>query len=211
MTWRAGKRDPSLVRTCSPPTLVRQEPGRTVGQEPRQEPDKNLEHGQERDRAEPDRGLGPPRSTHRAREPAGSLLRVGMGRSARTLPDRLPPRRMFGAGRLTRPLIAASMVVGLTAGAAAASPTVRHHMISVWQDVQHMVGMGDDTSVRGSQRHHGDPGRRRPARPGRYRRGRVPSAATGPELRRHDSALRRTDGERRAHPRRHAEPERWWR
>lgn len=63
------------------------------------------------------------------------------------LPDRLPQRRVFGGGRLARPLIAAAMVVGLTAGAAAASPTVRHHMISVWHDVQYLVGIDNDGSA----------------------------------------------------------------
>ena len=61
-----------------------------------------------------------------------------------SLPDRLPTRRVFGAGRLARPLIAASMVVGLTAGAAAASPTVRQQMVSVWHGIQHNIGLVDD-------------------------------------------------------------------
>ncbi len=61
-----------------------------------------------------------------------------------SLPDRLPTRRVFGAGRLARPLIAASMVVGLTAGAAAASPTVRQHMVSIWHGIQHNIGLVDD-------------------------------------------------------------------
>ena len=56
-----------------------------------------------------------------------------------SLPDKLPRRRVFGGGRLARPFIAASMVVGLTAGAAAASPTVREHMVSVWHGIQHIA------------------------------------------------------------------------
>jgi hypothetical protein len=60
-----------------------------------------------------------------------------------SLPDRIQHRRVFGGGRLARPLIAASMVVGLTAGAAAASPTVREHMVSVWHGIQHIVAPGD--------------------------------------------------------------------
>ena len=58
-----------------------------------------------------------------------------------SLPDRLPQRRVFGGGRLARPFIAASMVVGLTAGAAAASPTVREHMVSIWHGIQHNIGL----------------------------------------------------------------------
>jgi len=63
-----------------------------------------------------------------------------------SLPDRLPTRRVFGTGRLARPLIAASMVVGLTAGAAAASPTVREHMVSIWHGIEHNIGLVDDPS-----------------------------------------------------------------
>ena len=33
------------------------------------------------------------------------------------------------------------MVVGLTAGAAAASPTVREHVISIWHGIQHNMGL----------------------------------------------------------------------
>ena len=63
-----------------------------------------------------------------------------------SLPDRLPTRRVFGTGRLARPFIAASMVVGLTAGAAAASPTVREQMISIWHGIEHNIGLVDDPS-----------------------------------------------------------------
>jgi hypothetical protein len=61
-----------------------------------------------------------------------------------SLPDRLPTRRVFGTGRLARPFIAASMVVGLSAGAAAASPTVREHMVSIWHGIEHNIGLVDD-------------------------------------------------------------------
>src|SRR6185503_16187707 len=60
-----------------------------------------------------------------------------------SLPDRLPQRRVFGGGRLARPFIAASMVVGLTAGAAAASPTVREHMVSIWHGIERNIGLVD--------------------------------------------------------------------
>ena len=65
-----------------------------------------------------------------------------------SLPDRIQHRRVFGGGRLARPLIAASMVVGLTAGAAAASPTVREHMVSVWHGIQHIGRVNDPTPSR---------------------------------------------------------------
>ena len=60
-----------------------------------------------------------------------------------SLPDRITQRRMFGTGRVTRPLIAATMAVGLTAGAAAASPAVRERMVSVWHGIQRVALVGD--------------------------------------------------------------------
>ncbi len=63
-----------------------------------------------------------------------------------SLPDRITQRRMFGTGRITRPLIAATMAVGLTAGAAAASPAVRERMVSVWQGIQRIALVGDPSA-----------------------------------------------------------------
>ena len=62
------------------------------------------------------------------------------------LPDRITQRRVFGTGRITRPLIAATMAVGLTAGAAAASPAVRERMVSVWQGIQRIALVGDPSA-----------------------------------------------------------------
>jgi hypothetical protein len=92
-----------------------------------------------------------------------------------SLPDRLPTRRVFGTGRLARPFIAASMVVGLTAGAAAASPAVREQMVSIWHGIERNIGLVDAPS----QVEHRAPITASPHAPGDPAVGR-PIGTTGP-------------------------------
>jgi hypothetical protein len=63
------------------------------------------------------------------------------------LPDRLPRKRARVLHLVGRPLVAASMVVGLSAAAAAASPAVRHEVFAVLRHVTHAVGIGADDRV----------------------------------------------------------------
>ena len=88
------------------------------------------------------------RLTEIAAEPLVAYHESDWDRLRDDLPDRLPRLRSRMARSVGRPLVAASLVVGLGAAAAAASPVIRDHVASAWHSIEHVVGIHESTPSR---------------------------------------------------------------
>ncbi|MGZ5300150.1 MAG: hypothetical protein ACXWDU_10820, partial [Actinomycetota bacterium] len=61
-----------------------------------------------------------------------------------SLSERIARKRSRVSQLIARPLVAASMVVGLSGAAAAASPAVREQMLTTWHRIERTIGGGND-------------------------------------------------------------------